>query len=717
MKKESPFMSQQNPTTKLLAFLFLLLISVFGGWGSTLSGQSLLSDYIYFQSNNGIARADFSSGSPVFSKRAMNSGFEGIAAVADGSGDPLFSAYSVGVFRDSLNGGSGLIPLPSGAVPLFINASSTEFLFLPDPGNANHFYLIYNDQVCSALYFTKIDKTANGGLGGYVGSVNTVIDNSQNYSEAFEAIRIPGTANHFWILASSCTTDSLVRWTLDNTGIHSRTPIGHLPGNPTSGYDGRGAMSYCNGHLGLARTYTTNSYVGDFNPATGLFSNPVAIPTPGASFSAGAYGVTFSRSGNKAYFTDWYNSTGSDNLFIYDFVSGTQKDTAIATSGQGFGQAVLGPDNQIYIIQYSTPNVTRIVNPEARWDSLVFQTITMPWSGANLGLGVSQPVQGSGLITMNSYFRDTLCGAGPFWLVPDTSLANPQWDSLGINIGARDSLWVSDPGKYIVRDTLQDSISVNYLTQTFVVGNPNATISTTAWAVIPCDSVTLTAPAGYGGYQWEPAGLFPCPTCPTQTIPVCSTTTFYLTVEDSLSGCRDTDSLEIITAVTRAGFTWAQYYPSRVYFADSSVNADTWYWDFGDGNSSTDPNPVHDYLSLGTYWVCQTVEDTTLELSDTWCDSVRLVIIMNENGANANTFNISPNPSSGQINISYTVPAREQLEIRVLDPRGRLVIREQVEWFGSGKSQLNLGHLADGVYMLNISGNSGIFNEKIVIRK
>ncbi len=40
-----------------------------------------------------------------------------------------------------------------------------------------------------------------------------------------------------------------------------------------------------------------------------------------------------------------------------------------------------------------------------------------------------------------------------------------------------------------------------------------------------------------------------------------------------------------------------------VYFTDSSVNATTYFWDFGDGSSSTLSNPVHSYQSSGIYTV------------------------------------------------------------------------------------------------------------------
>jgi len=46
----------------------------------------------------------------------------------------------------------------------------------------------------------------------------------------------------------------------------------------------------------------------------------------------------------------------------------------------------------------------------------------------------------------------------------------------------------------------------------------------------------------------------------------------------------------------------------NVQFNDtSSGNPNSWYWDFGDGNNSTEQNPVHNYTSTGSYNVSLTV--------------------------------------------------------------------------------------------------------------
>jgi PKD repeat protein len=52
------------------------------------------------------------------------------------------------------------------------------------------------------------------------------------------------------------------------------------------------------------------------------------------------------------------------------------------------------------------------------------------------------------------------------------------------------------------------------------------------------------------------------------------------------------------------------YAPLSVQFTDFSTNSTKWKWGFGDGNISTEQNPVHTYSSSGIYTVNLTVSNT-----------------------------------------------------------------------------------------------------------
>ena len=47
----------------------------------------------------------------------------------------------------------------------------------------------------------------------------------------------------------------------------------------------------------------------------------------------------------------------------------------------------------------------------------------------------------------------------------------------------------------------------------------------------------------------------------------------------------------------------------EVTFINQSSSAETYFWDFGDGNTSSSENPVHTYDQDGTYIVQLTTEN------------------------------------------------------------------------------------------------------------
>jgi PKD repeat protein len=61
-----------------------------------------------------------------------------------------------------------------------------------------------------------------------------------------------------------------------------------------------------------------------------------------------------------------------------------------------------------------------------------------------------------------------------------------------------------------------------------------------------------------------------------------------------------------------------------VNFTDETINgATSWLWDFGDGGTSTLENPVHTYISAGTYPV------KLITCNALGCDSVIISVTIN----------------------------------------------------------------------------------------
>jgi gliding motility-associated-like protein len=90
-------------------------------------------------------------------------------------------------------------------------------------------------------------------------------------------------------------------------------------------------------------------------------------------------------------------------------------------------------------------------------------------------------------------------------------------------------------------------------------------------------------------------------------------------------------------------------------FNDRSIGADSWFWEFGDGNTSTLQSPEHTYAASGSYIVKLTVHNDT-----TGCDFTKTttILIVNElaNFIASDTVICKPNPvefQATQITPSY----------------------------------------------------------------
>ena len=75
---------------------------------------------------------------------------------------------------------------------------------------------------------------------------------------------------------------------------------------------------------------------------------------------------------------------------------------------------------------------------------------------------------------------------------------------------------------------------------------------------------------------------------------------------------------------------------------------------------------------------------------------------------------VFPNPSQGRMTLLYNSPQDADYMLKVTDLTGRVLQRESLAALrGSNRHEINLGHVAKGVYMLSLENTLG---ENIVIR-
>lgn len=144
-------------------------------------------------------------------------------------------------------------------------------------------------------------------------------------------------------------------------------------------------------------------------------------------------------------------------------------------------------------------------------------------------------------------------------------------------------------------------------------------------------------------------------------------------------------------------------------FTNLSANATEYTWNFGDGTTSDEENPVHTFPSPGNY-------NVTLNASNQGeCTRAvgRTVFIEPSAGAEQplpEGVKVFPNPTAGQLRLQCENPAWYPVQWRLLGPQG--------EEIASGETQQDrqweLGGLPAGLYLLQFFNEKGWWTVRVV---
>ena len=155
-------------------------------------------------------------------------------------------------------------------------------------------------------------------------------------------------------------------------------------------------------------------------------------------------------------------------------------------------------------------------------------------------------------------------------------------------------------------------------------------------------------------------------------------------------------------------------------FSTIIVNTSTgsglgYFWDFGDGGTSTSATPTHQYNGPGTYLVCLTISNPTCV--STFCDSVTVSSPQNSIMVQSAVMGIGQQLQQIKLNVDiYPNPARDAAKVRVdlpqggeatmelVDLQGRVVSQIANEYLGTGVNviDLDLNGLSQGLYFFNL---------------
>ncbi len=227
-------------------------------------------------------------------------------------------------------------------------------------------------------------------------------------------------------------------------------------------------------------------------------------------------------------------------------------------------------------------------------------------------------------------------------------------------------------------------------------------------AATPCEGDFIVFEAEAQGdfldYQWS-FGIDATPQTATGPGPHSVQFTGAGTYEVSLTATNSLGSDTASTQVQIAPYPQASFevdiVGQVVTFTNQAQNADTWLWDFGDGETSTVLNPVHVYLQMGVYVV-------TLSASNDCGTQVATdTLYIGVNSASSTTlpyrFSLSPNPAQTHVDIALQGPATsQQLELELLDLHGHRVRHQQIQLSPNTMNLTWSLDLPKGVYLVRL---------------
>lgn len=271
-----------------------------------------------------------------------------------------------------------------------------------------------------------------------------------------------------------------------------------------------------------------------------------------------------------------------------------------------------------------------------------------------------------------------------------------------------DSLW-RDTTFYVAN---ADRATESVRTPVTVTQVGNSTITASGWgyycegdsvvlSVSPADSITWlsgSTPLAFG----------------VTHITVSTSGPYTVIVVDTLSQCRSTSTINVtIFPKPHADFSVSgspePHLP--VSFINKSSGADLFYWDFGDGSTSSKEYPQHIYSASSDYVVTLVVWSIAA-CSDRKTETISIVT---EVEADSSGLDLYPNPVSQFIHFTLTSGNNSDASVKLTNVIGQLIFEQQYpsEQMSQGVS-IPFNTAPSGVYLLTIQCGQQTVSRRVI---
>lgn len=296
----------------------------------------------------------------------------------------------------------------------------------------------------------------------------------------------------------------------------------------------------------------------------------------------------------------------------------------------------------------------------------------------------------------------TFCTGGSVDVVVNnpSDFASYLWSDNSTN----DTLTVTATGTYKVTTTDNNNCTAASNTITTNVSNaPSPTIAANgATTFCSGDSVTITSTSA-DTYLWSNNAT-------TQSIVVTASGSYTVTVTnaDQCAGVGASNTIAVsVTPTPDAAFTSAVAGSSyQIAFTNSSTNATSYLWDFGNGQTSTQQAPTHTYSANGSYTV--TLTATNGGCTDVTTGSVNIIGVSVEDITSAvESIRLFPNPNNGVATLQIFSSDAEVVNVTLTDLSGRVLMNQALELTsGTNNHTIQTSEFGAGIYLLQISNEA-----------
>ncbi|MFI5406699.1 MAG: PKD domain-containing protein, partial [Nitrososphaerales archaeon] len=153
--------------------------------------------------------------------------------------------------------------------------------------------------------------------------------------------------------------------------------------------------------------------------------------------------------------------------------------------------------------------------------------------------------------------------------------------------------------------------------------------------------------------------------------------------------------------------------PLTTTFKNNSFQGvQTYFWDFGDGQTSTEKNPVHIYQNPGVYTVTLTVSGPAGSSSEKKIKLIRASLPSSVNDDNDIPgefllYQNYPNPFNPSTNIKFDLPEESNVSLKIYNVLGEEIVTILNETLkaGSHSVQWNARNLSSGIYFYKIESD------------